>query len=132
MSVLILVSHDIRAAFERNAALCALDLAFIESASQLTALAHQGKTFSVAILPATLPGTGIWALWAQVQLLNPRPEVLVYARSADYQTWSGVLEAGGHDVLVEPFSAEKLHIAIMKAQLAFEQRLLGGTPDELD
>jgi hypothetical protein len=59
MSVLALVSPETRAAFERKAAVHGLDMAFIESASELTALAHEEKSFSVAILPATLPDARI-------------------------------------------------------------------------
>jgi DNA-binding NtrC family response regulator len=130
MGILALISYDLRAAFERKAASYRLDVTFIASASELTALAHEGRRFSVAILPATLPDAGIWALWGQVQLLNPRPEILVYAPSADFSTWSGVLEAGGHDVLVEPYSAEELYSAVMKAEKTFEERLATGTADQ--
>jgi DNA-binding NtrC family response regulator len=127
MSILALVSHQTRAAFERMAAARGLDVTFIGSASELTVLAHAEKKFSVAILPATLPDAGIWALWGRVRLLNPRPEILIYAPSVDFPTWSGVLEAGCHDVLVEPFSAEELYRAVMNAENAFEQRLADGT-----
>jgi hypothetical protein len=34
---------------------------------------------------------------------------LVYAREATFQLWSGVLELGGYDVIVEPFSDNDLH-----------------------
>jgi len=125
-----MVSPETRAAFERKAAVHGLDMVFIESASELTALAHEETSFSVAILPATLPDARIWAIWGQVQLLNPRPEILIYAPSGDFPTWSGVLEAGGHDVLVEPFSAEELHRAVMKAEKTFEERLAGGPAEE--
>ncbi len=129
MSVLALVSHQTRAAFERKAALQGLDMEFIERASELSILVQAGKKFSVALLPATLPATGMWALWGQVRLLNPRPEILIYAPGADFPTWSGVLEAGGHDILVEPFTSQELQIAVAKAEKTFEQRLAGGTDD---
>jgi DNA-binding NtrC family response regulator len=131
MSILALVSNRTRAAIERKAAAHGLDVAFIESVSELTALVHADKRFSVAILPATLPDTGIWALWGQVRLLNPRPEILLYAPSVDFPTWSGVLEAGGHDVLVDPFSADEFYRAVMNAKNAFEKRLASGTADEV-
>jgi DNA-binding NtrC family response regulator len=129
MSVLAMVSHDARDDFERKAALHGLDVTVIERASELSALAHGGKIFSVAILPATLPD-GIWALWGQLQLMNPRPEILICAFNADFQTWSGVLEAGGHDVLADPFSAEELHTAVVRAEQTFGQRLAGGTAED--
>jgi DNA-binding NtrC family response regulator len=108
-----------------------LDVAFIESPSEITALNRSGKMFSVAILPATLPDAKIWALWGQVRLLSPRPEIVIYTPNADFATWSGVLEAGGHDILIEPFSPEQLLIAIAKAQQTFDQRMQTGMPDEV-
>jgi DNA-binding NtrC family response regulator len=131
VSFLALVSHEVRAAFARKAARHSLDITFIEAAQELTALAHAGMKFSVAILPATPPDSGFWSLWGQLQLLNPRPEILIYSRHADFGTWSGVLEAGGHDILVEPFSAEELCNAVIKAEKAFRQRLAAELPDEL-
>lgn len=129
MSVLACVSQDVRAAFEQKAV--GLDLYFIENASQVRGLVRQGHVFSVAILPATLPEAGIWALWGQIRLLNPRPEILVYAPGADFQTWSGVLEAGGHDVVSEPFSSEELRCSIAKAEAAFHDRISQDQGDEV-
>ena len=129
MTVLALVTHQARAAFEEKAALNGLEMAMVESVSELSAQANTGTIFSVAILPATLPDGGIWSLWGQVQLLNPRPEILVYGPSGDFATWSGVLESGGHDILVEPFTAEELRSAVTRAERAFNQRLSSGTEE---
>jgi DNA-binding NtrC family response regulator len=130
MPVVAMVTHDAREAFERKAALHGLDATVIENVSELSALTHSGKAFSVAILPAT-PPDGIWALWGNIRLLNPRPEIVIYSRNADFQTWAGVLEAGGHDVLPDPFSAEELRDAVVKAERTFERRLAAGTKDEV-
>jgi DNA-binding NtrC family response regulator len=129
MSVLALVSNEIRAALERKAPLHRLEIAFIESASELAALLHEGRTFSVAILPATVPDKGIWALWGQITLLNPRPEILICAPSADFPTWAGVLDAGGYDILVEPYSAEEFLSAVIDAEKTFQQRLADGADE---
>ncbi len=40
---------------------------------------------------------------------------LVYARVATFQLWSGVLESGGYDVIVEPLTDEKLRQALLRA-----------------
>lgn len=98
-------------------------MVFLEKATELPLLARAGKTFSVAVVPATLPDAGMWAMWGQLRLLNPRPEILMYARGPNFRVWSGVLEAGGYDVLAEPFSVEELYQAVIKAKLAFEQRV---------
>ena len=126
MPILALVSRDVRAAFQQKAAQQGLALALVESAAEVAALVREGKKFSVAILPASLPDSGIWALWGQVRLLNPRPEILIYAPKPDFSMWSGVLEAGGHDVLAEPFSAEQLYDAVTRAEKTFEQRVASG------
>jgi DNA-binding response OmpR family regulator len=47
---------------------------------------------------------------------------LVYAHTASFQLWSGVLEAGGYDVLVEPFTAEELQGAVLRAAASFAER----------
>jgi DNA-binding NtrC family response regulator len=112
-----------RLAFQQQLALLKIDVIFIDRASDVSALAHTGKVFSVAVLPASFPDADIWALWGELALLNPRPEILIYARNANFQVWSGVLEAGGHDVLVEPFSGEELRRAVLHAKKAFEERL---------
>jgi DNA-binding NtrC family response regulator len=131
MTILALVPFEKRAVLQDKLMLQGLDVAFIENPSEITALNRSGKTFSVAILPATLPDAGMWALWGQVRLLSPRPEIVIYTPSVDFATWSGVLEAGGHDILIEPFSAQQLLIAITKAQKAFDQRIQSGMADEV-
>jgi response regulator of citrate/malate metabolism len=75
------------------------------------------------LLPASLPDNSWWALWGEISLLSPRPEVLIYAPAASFRLWSGVLEAGGYDVLIEPFTAEQLEHAVLRAAACFQERL---------
>ena len=79
--------------------------------------------FQVALLPATLKDTAWWKLWGVLGLLNKRPAMLVYAREATFQLWSGVLESGGYDVIVEPFSDAEIRNAVRRAAENFEERL---------
>lgn len=65
-------------------------------------------------------------LWGALALLNARPAILVYAREATFQLWSGVLELGGYDVVVEPFSDSDLQNAALRAAKSFEQRTADG------
>jgi DNA-binding response OmpR family regulator len=130
MPVLALVPREMRAAFERQLAAVNIDVTFIDRAAELSAVTHTGKLFSVAILPATLPDADLWVMWGELRLLNPRPEILIYARSVNFQIWSGVLEAGGHDVLSEPFSAGELCKAVLDAKRTFEERLERGVLGE--
>lgn len=82
--------------------------------------------FQVAILPATLTDTAWWKLWGVLELLNKRPAILVYAREASFQLWSGVLESGGYDVVVEPFSDAEIRSAVLQAAQSFEEQLSSG------
>jgi len=83
--------------------------------------------FQVAILPATLTDTAWWKLWGVLGVLNERPAILVYAREASFQLWSGVLESGGYDIIVEPFSDAEIHNAVRQAAENFEERLANGS-----
>jgi DNA-binding NtrC family response regulator len=84
-----------------------------------TELAHQtrnGEIYHVVLLPAALPRTDEWwTIWGELVMLSPKPAMLVYAQTATFQLWSGVLEAGGYDVIVEPLTDEKLKDAILRA-----------------
>lgn len=87
---------------------------------------REDDVFQVAILPATLSDTAWWKLWGILGLLNPRPAILVYAREATFQLWSGVLESGGYDVIVDPFSDRKIREAVLRAAKNFDERLCNG------
>jgi hypothetical protein len=63
-------------------------------------------------------------------LLNRLPAILVYAREATFQLWSGVLESGGYDVIVEPISDEELQGAVLRAAKSFEERNSNGLSGE--
>jgi hypothetical protein len=55
-------------------------------------------------------------------LLNQRPAILVYTRKATFQLWSGVLDLGGYEMTVEPFSGEELQGAVLRAAKSFEEQ----------
>jgi PleD family two-component response regulator len=95
---------------------------FAARSIEAATLICEGDVFQVALLPASLSDTDWWELWGVLALLNPRPALLVYAREATFQLWSGVLELGGHDVIVEPFSDEELQDAVLRAAKSFEER----------
>ena len=88
----------------------------VSSALQLGPHVRAGEEYQVVLLPASLPGTeDWWAIWGDVAMLRPKPAILVYAHTATFQLWSGVLEAGGYDVIVEPLSDDKLREALLRA-----------------
>jgi FixJ family two-component response regulator len=82
------------------------------------------KTYAVALVPDSLPTHEWWRVWGHLTTLDPQPSILVYALNSDFPMWSGVLETGGFDVIVAPFSRSKLQEAITMAAEYFEQRSL--------
>lgn len=88
----------------------------VSSAVQLASHIRDGEAYHVVLLPASLPNTeDWWAIWGDVAMLSPKPAILVYAHSATFQLWSGVLEAGAYDLIVEPLTDEKLREALLRA-----------------
>lgn len=99
---------------------------------ELTTCLHTGefiqcsrdRSYSVALVPDSLPAHEWWTVWGQLTTMDPQPSILVYALSSDFPMWSGVLETGGFDVLVAPFSEAKLREAITSAAEYFEKQSL--------
>ena len=88
----------------------------VTSAQDLATQIRTGEQYHVVLLPASLSETrNWWAVWGDVAMLRPKPAILVYAHTATFQLWSGVLEAGGYDVIVEPLTDEKLKEALIRA-----------------
>ena len=81
------------------------------------------KTYAVALIPASLPTHEWWTLWGLLSTMEPQPSILVYTLSSDFPMWSAVLEAGGFDVLVAPFTEVNLRTAVESATNYFYQRL---------
>jgi DNA-binding NtrC family response regulator len=80
-------------------------------------------TFAVALVPAgALPPEEWWSLWGLVTSMEPRPSILVYAEKSDFSMWAGALDAGAFDLIVAPFTVEKLREAILSAAADFAQR----------
>jgi FixJ family two-component response regulator len=82
------------------------------------------RSYSVALVPDSLPAQKWWSVWGQVTTLDPRPSILVYALSSDFPMCSGVFETGCYDVVTAPFSEAKLREVITSAAEYFEQRSL--------
>jgi FixJ family two-component response regulator len=81
------------------------------------------RIYSVALIPASLPTHEWWNLWGLLSTMEPQPSILVYTLTSDFPMWSGVLEAGGFDVLVAPFTEAKMREAVESAKGYFYQRL---------
>jgi len=120
--ILAILTSDIEGRIRRQ--LNSLDLSpiFISHADELGHYVRNGEVYQVALLPASLPDMDWWTIWGDLALLDQKPAILVYAHTASFQLWSGVLEAGGYDVIVEPFTLEKLKEAVLRAAKSFEQQ----------
>ena len=120
--VLAMVPVERQGQIRRQLAPLGVIIDFISKAAELSHLALSHTSYHVALLPAALPDNGWWALWGEMALLNPRPEILVYAQTASFQLWSGVLEIGGYDVIVEPLNDDELQQAVTRAARSFAER----------
>jgi PleD family two-component response regulator len=122
LRILIVVSPERRKEIARQLAPLHAQLLFVSHRGETAQPIHEDDVFQVALLPATLSDTDWWGLWGVIGLLNRPPAILVYAREATFQLWSGVLESGGYDLLVEPFSDEELQDAVLRAAKSFEDK----------
>jgi hypothetical protein len=102
------------------------ELVFADPSGQTDEPIKEDDIFQVALLPATFTDTAWWKLQGVLGLLNKRPAILVYAREATFQLWSGVLESGGFDVVVEPFSNAEICAAVSRAAESFEAQVSDG------
>jgi FixJ family two-component response regulator len=80
------------------------------------------RIYAVALIPASLPTHEWWNLWGLLSVMEPQPSILVYTLSSGFPMWSGVLDAGGFDVLVAPFTETNLRRAVESATNYFYQR----------
>jgi DNA-binding NtrC family response regulator len=99
----------------------------VTDVAELANQMRREQVYEVVMLPAALPDADWWGIWAELALLDMRPEILVYAKEASFQLWSSVLEAGGFDVIVEPFANGKLKTVLMRAARSFRIRLRNGS-----
>jgi DNA-binding NtrC family response regulator len=123
--ILALVPLEMQGQVRRQLAPLGVVVDFISRLVEVTQLDLSRGSYHVALVPAALPNSGWWSLWGELALLNPRPEILVYAHEATFQLWSGVLEMGGYDVIEEPFAEEELKSAVTRAAHSFEERQFG-------
>jgi hypothetical protein len=122
LRILAVVPLDRRAEIARQLAPLKPDLLFLERLAEAQFASREDDLFQLAPLPVSLSDTDSWEFWGVLALLSPRPAILVYAREVPFLLWSGVLELGGYDVIVDPFSDETLQSAVLGAAKSFEER----------
>lgn len=120
--IIALLSSDQEGRLRNQLELFGMSLTSVNHADELGHFVRNGECYQVALLPACLHDMDWWTIWGELGLLDQRPAILVYSPTASFQLWSGVLEAGGYDVLVEPISDERLKEALLRAAESFEQQ----------
>ena len=120
IKILALIALDKQEAIRRQILSFGMVPVLVSHAAQLGAHIRSGESYPVVLLPASLPNTeDWWSLWGELAMLSPKPALLVYAPTASFQLWSGVLDAGGFDVIVEPLTDAKLKDAVTRAAESF-------------
>ena len=122
LRILLVMPAERRREIARQLQPLSAELVFADPSGKAEEGIKEDDVFQVAILPATLTDTAWWKLWGMLGVLHKRPAILVYAREATFQLWSGVLESGGYDVIVEPFSDLEIRNAVRQAAESFEER----------
>ncbi len=119
--VLAVISRERQEEVRRQIISFGMEAVLVSRAAQLPPLIRDGEAYHVVLLPASLPNTeDWWAIWGELSMLSPRPVILVYSPTASFQLWSGVLEAGGYDVIVEPLTDAKLKDALLRAAESYD------------
>lgn len=122
MRVLAVVPEQMQPDLLRQLAPLKISVVCAGRALEVARFISQGAVFQVALLPAACSDTEWWALWGEVCLIDPRPEILVYSRSTTFQLWTGVLDMGGFDVIVYPFSDLEIQSSVLRAVRSFKER----------
>jgi hypothetical protein len=125
LRILLVISAERRQEITRQLQPLNAELVFADPSGQTEVGIKEDDIFQVAILPGTLTDTAWWKLWGMLGILNKRPAILVYADDVSFQLWSGVLESGGYDVIIEPFTDSEIRNAVRQAGESFEERTNG-------
>ena len=122
LRILAFVQPTWRAEFAERLANSRVKVLLVRDSAEAVSAIGEEDVFQVALLPGDLSDTNWWELWSVLTRLHPSPAILVYTRDPSFQMWSGVLDVGGHDVVVEPFSDEELQDAVLRAAKSYEER----------
>ena len=132
LRVLVAGPPHIQAEFQRQLADLHVAFVFVCRTSDLSQLVRDQELVHVVVLPTALQKVGWWALWNEICMLNPCPALLLYTHTASFELWSSVLESGGYDVIVEPFTDEELQGAVLRAARSLEDESQDESRDFLD
>ncbi len=122
INILALVPEQMKEALESDLAPLGVSLRFVDSAGKLSSGVGDLDVFHVALIPAELPANNWWTVWRELSFFSHRPSILVYTETDSFELWSGVLEAGGFDILPVPFDRETICDAVSRAAKNFAER----------
>ncbi len=125
LKVLVVAATEMQDQIRRRLSALGMSPVLVSRASELAYFVRGEEIYKVVVLPAVLPDSDCWVIWGELALLDKKPSILVYAQTASFELWSGVLEAGGYDVIVAPFTDEKLKEAVMRAAESYDERSSG-------
>lgn len=130
--ILAIVSSDFEGQIQPYLSSPDISAVFVSRAEELGRLVRNGEIYEVALLPEALPkAIDWWTIWGELAHLTRRPAILVYAHSANFHLWAEVLDAGGYDVVSEPFTRETLREAVFRAAWSFDQKGEMGSDENL-
>ena len=130
--ILAVVSSDFGGRIQGHLSSPDMSTVFVSRAEELGHLVRNGEVYEVVLLPAALPeGIDWWTIWGELAHLTRRPAILVYTQSANFHLWAEVLDAGGYDVVEEPFTRETLREAVLRAAWSFDQKREMGSDEDL-
>lgn len=113
-AVLALIPYDMQSSMRHLGSAVVGVLTICGSADDFAQHSRE-RVYAVALIPASLPTREWWNLWGLLSIMEPQPSILVYTLSSGFPMWAGVLEAGGFDVLVAPFTEANLRRAVESA-----------------
>lgn len=94
------------------------------SCAEAVELMRDSPAVRVVLTDLCLPDGSWFDVLNRVGDLKPDAQVVVCARLADERLWSQVLEAGGFDVLVEPYEAPEVRRILSAAVVGRSSRAL--------
>lgn len=122
-AILALVPHRMKFYLEALEAAAPCSLKQVSSIEEFVHISGE-QSYEVILIPARgFTSEQWWSLWGSVNSMEPHPSILVYAIRSDFEMWSSVLEAGGYDVIVAPFTETKLRFALQSAAQEFAHKM---------
>ena len=87
----------------------------VQKLADLPRVARADGVQDIVFLPGEYTDGEAWSLNGVLNQYKRPPVFFVYAQEVDFARWSGVLDAGGTDIIALPVSIDKLRAALEQA-----------------